>query len=325
MGKESLTFAEEGSQNKKPEMVTNALFQKNGIISEIECEPGTILDADDCQNTIPRFPDGWRPVCYNNKRSLHSELYYNVSFDDKPDVDVEKCKDYDIDVYRHAIDQMRTPQNPFYDEFVNDAGETIKSWEAFDIPYVANWKEIVARFIGGLTESELAIVRLLKENTNSSTNYLSLYMLNSSFSTIFTERKNEERKQIANAESRLERGELTMSEYKRLIHPEPIEIRYDIQECLDLGGEYAAVVSAFAYCWFLNGDHPFSIIEQIFDEKNGGTSTELITKIEAKTEIREEFNIFTSKIYPESVFTNFRPQTFICNLENGCFVIRRKR
>ena len=327
MGQKNLTFAEE-SQKTKPEMVTPNLFQKNGIISEIDCEPGQILDAEDCQNTVPRFPDGWNLVAYNNKRSLHSELYYNVTFDDNNDVDVEKSKDYNIDVYRHDINQNAPAMmvgKTCVDSFVDESGKEIKSWEAFDIPYVPNWKEIVARFLGGLTTAELAIVRLLKENVNVSTNYLSLYMLNSSFSTIFTERKNEERKQIADAESRLERGELSMAEYKRLIHPAPIEIRYNIDECLGLGGEYAAVVSAFAYAYFLNGSHPFSIIEQIFDERNNGKSSELITKLEPKTEIREEFNIFASDVYPESVFTNFRAQTFICDLENGEFVIRRKR
>ena len=326
MSKGNLTFAEEGQGAKKPELVTEALFQKNGIINEIACEPGEILEGDDIAHTIPRFPDGWRPACYNNKRSLHSELYYNVTFDSNKDIDVEKSKDYDIEVYRHDISTMSANNGYNYsDTFVNENNQEIKSWEAFDIPYVSNWKEVVARFLGGLTTSELAIVRLLKENTNTSTNYLSLYMLNSSFSSIFTDRKNKERQQIADAEARLERGELTMREYKQLIHPDPIEIVYDIDECTRLGGEYYAVVSAFAYAWYLNGEHPFSIIEQIFDERNAGRSSELITKIEPKTEIREEFNIFASDIYPESVFTNFRPQTFICSLENGKFIIRRKR
>ena len=317
-----MEFMKEGEQGQqiKQKVTPAEVTEIASAVEVINAEDGQTLGIDDVSKTIPRFKDGWSLVNYNQKVIVNASLYINTAYDENKSAEVELAEDYKLEVYEHAIDPS------WQTDYINEQGHPICHWSAFDILYNPNWKKIVARFMGGLTDTEIAIVRILKENTNNSANYLSLYTLDDTFTKAFQDLARKEREAKEDAERRLENGTMRLSECKRRwIHPIPLEIRFNEEQCMSLGGQFATQVQAFRYAYQLNGNKSFAIIEQLYDSRTNGQNRELISKQEPKTEMREEFNIFSTDNLPESIFTNYRPQVFICDFNNGDFVIQKKR
>lgn len=305
-----------------PKNITSAdRLSISAAVTLIEAEPGNVLGGDDIVNTIPKFSDGWKPVPYSEKLIVNSKTYSNSDYneDGSPKYELESIEDIHLEVYHHALYQG------IVNSYLDSNGQTVEMWNAYDIPFEPNWRMISAKYMGGISPNEIAIVRLLRDMANASSNYLSMYMMGNMLSSTFSQMRRQERERIELAEKQLEAGSLTMKEYNKLIHPDPLVIAYNENYCIELGGAYLATVHAFRYAYELNERKPFSIIEQIYDNRNGGRNREILSKYDPKTEIREEFNIFQHPGYPESVYTNMRPQIFVCDFKKGDFVITCKR
>lgn len=265
-----------------------------------------VLELNQIENTVPPKNGAWIPIDqYDLKMIAQAELLKNSDHDQVTETDetieitCESIADYRLEVYRHK---------PIGDWVLNDS-ENKKLWEAFDIVYEPEWKKVAAKYLGGLTDSEIAIVRLLKNDGNGTgIAFCSLYINNNMYSKYFSNQRRLQRE--GQVDPNIE-----------------ISISYEINSCMASSGtDFPALISAFTYMYQLNGNRSFPIIEQIRDYRNTGSKV-LISNFDPKTEIREEFNIFANAEQPESVLTNFKPQIFMCDFDKSTnsFVITKKR
>jgi hypothetical protein len=251
------------------------------------------LSQEECTECLrPKDIPGWIKVDYGEKRLCAVDFYEKSPGDE----DTEKEGAVHTKLYQQEQKSLSVYTHKIPGGLKNrDSRDNSVYWEAFDIPFNPNWKEITAKYIGGLTSSHVAIVRLLSKTPDGYYNdYISLYLRDNSYSRFFDEQY-----------ALMEDGKIPYG---------PVQIRYDAD--LINNPSYTCFISALIYARWLNNYKPFVIIEQIADYINGGVQRVLLSKTEPKTEIREEFNIFQGN-HPESVFTNASVATFMCMYETS--------
>lgn len=266
-----------------------------------------VLDYTQIEKTVPPVVKNnpvWLEIDqYDQKCLVSAELLRQNSVisdsEESTSIECETEKEYSLEVYRHK------PNANFLTKHAEDDKPL---WQAFDILYEPEWKMITSKYLGGLTESDVAIVRLLKnDNDGTGISFCSLYINNNMYSKYFSDKRRLQRE-----------GKIDPSI--------EISIEYDVDACMNTEGDFPLLMDAFKYAWGLNLHKPFPIIEQIRDYRDGNSQV-LLSNIDPKTEIRTEYNIFINLDKPRSVLTNFRPQIFMCEYcsERNSFIVTKKR
>jgi len=129
--------------------------------------------------TIPKTPNGWEPVDYVHGFTIPCETYAMTGTDEN-DVDewqFRNVKSQRLTIFKHFIPSSLKMY----------AGESTDIyWEAWDILFNTEWKEIVGKVAGGIVKGQVGIIRTLRNEANGfSTSYLTMYMRNNSLSQYF--------------------------------------------------------------------------------------------------------------------------------------------
>jgi hypothetical protein len=262
------------------------------------------LLPEQCEGVVAPNKPGWKEVKYLERVDVACDIFatrgndpHDINLEAKS-LSLECLKEHRMSIYKHAI-PTNTVQIPAL------GGKADQPWwEAFDIPFVADWKMLVARYVEGLTNGKAAIVRLLLSGEEYSCDYLTLYMRGTMLSSYFNKKYSDA---INAGETR----------------PQIAPMCYSATKFNDPA--YSYFIHMLFYAYTLNGNKAFAIAEQLAADEKSGDQRVMLTKSELKTEIREEFNIFKGP-HPESVFTNYPVQSFMCgyNAETKNFEINRR-
>jgi len=282
---------------------------------------------------------GFVRVPYKKRIIMRSQCWFKKDGLEDETIEVDSIPDRanNLDVYVHAISKDYIPT------FQQPDGSEKELWSAYDLLYTPRWKEITARYVGGFIGTDIGIVRLYVPPKSSSSRlykstraaeepsmYLTMYLLDETFSEEFKNQNRAAKEREAELHRRMENKEIGYKEFKKELVKlqKGYSVVYPIDACYAAGGELASTISAFEYAWNLNGQRPFAIVEQLVDYREHGRRRQIVSKFSPHTELREEFNIFDRSVYPdypESIFTNFRTQAYICDKSEGNFIVKKYR
>jgi hypothetical protein len=255
------------------------------------------LPPETVEECVPLVSGAWVEVEYGSAYKTSMEFYERTSESPNSDKLVDFSHVEKLDIYKHHVLEEA------YQQYAGPNPEDLY-WEAFDIPVRAiHWKRYIAKYLGGITAANAAIIRLLN-NTNPErpAAYLSVYMNNEDLSGLL--RGIEESRAKQGGE---QRG--VFMAYNDIMNENP-ETRH--------------FMSLLRYAYYLNKGKTFPIIEQIANYRQPENNNRLmLSPTFPKTEFREEYNIFANR--PEFVVTNYHQRVLLCSRsENpGQFVIRR--
>lgn len=260
--------------------------------------------------TVAKSKPGWMPVPYNEKRTISFARLIDMDHDIAKNTNDDTVYSYksiegphNFSIYQHNI----------LSKYLQNKKDCIeKYWDAFDIKFDPNWKEIIANKFNGITNDIIAIVRLLSNMNTASTSYTSMYIQNNDISSYIS---GEYAKYLkAYKEAQLSGKSIDRKQIQDFFIAYPESYLQD--------ETYGYFASALAYAYYINENKPFIICEQIADYRHNGETKLLLSNNESKTEIRKEYNVFNNDL-PEFVYTNYVVPTFICTYKNGYYIIRK--
>jgi hypothetical protein len=182
-------------------------------------------------------------------------------------------------------------------------------WEAFDIPFVPDWKRLVNQGLEGLTYSKIAIVRLLHKEVNPPKAYTVIYLNDNAYTEWFRREK--------------EQALLARESVPNLA------ITYTLSMIDDPA--FAHLVSALTYALMLNENNSVYIYEPPLLTINGKlrrgviqsksvADLYIVPHDEAEAEVREHLNIFKGS--PRKIITNAPTNKFSCSMVDEFIVIQ---
>jgi hypothetical protein len=303
--KEKITFTKEGYMNESTSN-ENVVVEGGAAIREDESQPKdhwivtkyegdgeALSDPILLEDTIDTSGSGWVNAEYQSVDISEVNYHYYPGGVNKNDSTVETQYGHTrvLKAFKHQIPK----QFKQYDD------NGVLCWEAFDIPFRPYWKMHVAKYMNGLSTADAIIVRLLNKSVPPNCCcYLSVYMnnevLSSSLKAFESQAKSNQEKLNA------------FIKYNHAYKDDP---------------NYTHFMSLLEYAYYLNKSTDFSIVEQIADYRFNGTNELLLSPYSSKTEIREEWNIFTGR--PSMVFTNYAPQVMLCTNDDVYkrFIVRK--